>query len=220
VNVGGLVAVLEAAREGGRRPRLVFASSVAVFGAGTGGDDRKQAPVTTYGATKAIGELLVNDATRHGFVDGRTARLPTVIVRPGAPNRAASGFVSGMFREPLAGLPCPVPVDAATGVVVIGVDTAVAGLVALHDLPTDRLGPDRAVGLPGLCVTVAEMAETLRRAGGADAAELLRWEPDPAVAAIVASWPSRWDDAPARRLGLPADADLDAVVAAYVASTG
>jgi nucleoside-diphosphate-sugar epimerase len=219
VNVGGLVAVLEAAGAGGRRPRLVFASSVAVFGGTTGGDALKQLPLTTYGATKAIGELLVNDATRQGFVDGRSARLPTVIVRPGAPNRAASSFVSGIFREPLRGEPCVVPVAGATGVVVVGVDTAVAGLLALHDLPGDQLGHDRAVGIPGLSVTVDEMAAALERAGGAAATGLLRWDPDPAVAAIVATWPSTWDDSRARALGLPADDALDDVVAAYAAGT-
>jgi D-erythronate 2-dehydrogenase len=223
VNVDGLARLLEACEDSGHRHRLVFASSIAVFGGAAArdrpGDAAKQTPTSTYGVTKAIGELLVADATRRGIVDGRVARLPTVVVRPGAPNLAASSFCSGMFREPLAGRRATVPVDPATAVVLIGTDTAVAGLARLGEIDAAALGDDVALGLPGLRVTVAGMAEALAEVGGPAAAALLDWEPDPAIEAIVAGWPGELDDSRARSLGLPGDEDLASIVRAYSRST-
>jgi nucleoside-diphosphate-sugar epimerase len=172
--------------------------------------------------TKAIGELLVAEASRRGFVDGRTARLPTVIVRPGRPNLAASSFASGLFREPLAGVATVVPVATDTGVVVIGHRTAVDGLARLLALPPGALGPDRAVGLPGLSVTVADMLAALTRAGARHGRQLgpVEVRPDPAISAIVASWPARWDHGAALALGLEADRSLDEIVDAYLADFG
>lgn len=209
INVRGTLQVLGACRSLAVPPRLVFASSVAVFGPGDAGDDVKQRPRSTYGMTKAVGELLVDDFTRKGFVDGRSARLPTVVIRPGAPNAAASGFASGMFREPLAGVDAVVPVDPATRMCLIGTSTAVAGLVALADLDGDRLGDERAVGLPALEVTVAEMIAAVERSG---ATGRLTVRPDPTIEAVVASWPGRWDATRALALGLPADRSLDEIV--------
>lgn len=218
VNVDGLIGLIEQCRASAHVHRVVFASSVAVFGgdftAAPTGDRTKQAPTSTYGTTKAIGELLIDDASRKGFIDGRTARLPTVIIRPGAPNLAASSFCSGIFREPLQGLRCTVPVSTDTGVVVISPETAAANLEALASIDAEQLGSLRGVALPGLTITVADMVDALGRAKP-DAVELLDFEFNPAIADIVAGWPSRWDDQRGRELGLAVDTDLDAIIEAF-----
>jgi nucleoside-diphosphate-sugar epimerase len=219
VNVGGLGVVLDVARHLPAPPRLLFASSVAVFGAlgdGAAADDTKQVPVTTYGVTKAIGELLVNEHTRRGWIDGRTARLPTVVIRPGRPNAAASSFASGLFREPLAGVDALVPVDPATPIVVIGHRTALRGLVRLLTLDGGHLTlSDRGVNLPGLETSVAEMIRTCRARPGATGT--LTVAPDPAIQAVVGSWPGRWNAARAEALGLPADLSVDRIIDDYLA---
>lgn len=221
VNVEGLRAVLRACARYAPGCPFVFASSVAVFAAEAGpvGDDTKQRPRSTYGMTKAIGELLVSEATQRGDIDGRVARLPTVIVRPGKPNLAASSFASGVFREPLAGEPAIVPVRPETAIVVIGHRAAIAGLSRLLRLPGGRLGQDRGVGLPGLATTAAEMAAAVRAAGARHGRRLgpIEFRPDSAIEAIVASWPARWDNRRAEALGLPADSSLAAIVDGYVA---
>ncbi|MFN0091589.1 MAG: NAD-dependent epimerase/dehydratase family protein [Acidimicrobiales bacterium] len=228
VNVDGLRALVAACRAsaGAAPPRLVFASSVAVFGGayavGVVGDGVKQTPHSTYGVTKAIGELLVNEATRKGWIDGRSARLATVVVRPGRPNLAASSFASGLFREPLAGDEAVIPVPLDTPILVIGRRAAVAGLVALHDLAPGALGDDRAVGLPAMALTVGDMVEALRRFAAAAGRTLgpLTVAPDPLVSALVGSWPGQWDNTRALALGLPADVTLEQVIADYVADYG
>lgn len=221
VNIRGLLRVLESAIASGHCHRLTFASSVAVFGgplvASPVSDSTKQTPASTYGMTKAIGELLINDASRKGLIDGRTARLPTVVVRPGKPNLAASSFASGLFREPLQGLESIVPVAGDTGLVLIGAATAIAALAAVANLDADALGSERAIGLPGLTVKVDDMIATLAEVGGPEAVALLRHEPNPDIAAVVASWPAQWDDTRARTLNLPADASLREVVKEHVA---
>jgi nucleoside-diphosphate-sugar epimerase len=214
VNVGGTRAVLDAARHAGTCPRVVFASSVAVFGGGAVDDETRPAPASTYGMTKAIGELLVSEYTRKGYVDGRVARLPTVIIRPGAPNAAASSFASGMFREPPAGVDAVIPVGLATPMVLIGTRTAVAGLMGLIDPSGDALGRNRVMNLPGLEVTVADMKRAVEGSGRASGR--LEVRPDAAVEAIVATWPGRWSAPRAKSLGLPQDASLDAIVTDYL----
>jgi len=175
-------------------------------------------PQTTYGMTKAVGELMVNDYTRKGFLDGRAARLPTVIIRPGAPNAAASGFASGVFREPLAGRECVLPVAMETKMMVIGCRTAVAGLTGLMDADGDGIGPDRVVGLPNAAYSVAEMIAALGRVAAEEGIEPgpVTPKPDPAVEAIVTSWPLVMDDARARKLGLPRDESLDDIIREYI----
>jgi D-erythronate 2-dehydrogenase len=225
VNVDGSRNVLEALRARASAPRLVFTSSVAAFGGelakGTVGDSTKQSPQTTYGATKAIVELLVNDYTRKGFLDGRAARLPTVIVRPGSPNAAASSFVSGVVREPFHGVDAVIPVPPSTTMAVIGYRTVVAGLVALHELDGSRLGPDRAVQLPSLPVTAEELVASLHRVVG-DERPLgqVTVEPDPVITGIVEAWAAHTSASRASELGLPKDPDIDSIVRAFVEDFG
>jgi nucleoside-diphosphate-sugar epimerase len=220
VNLDGTRNVLEACRALGTRPRLVFASTLAVFGgpamAETVTDTTKQTPRTTYGTTKSIGEALVNDFTRKGFVDGRSARLPTVIVRPGAPNAAASSFVSAVFREPVAGVDYALPVGLHTRMPVISIRTAVDCLVHLAELDGDALGDDRALNLPSLCPTVEEMVESLNRVAGDRPLGEITVAPDPRIEAIVRTWPLFTSFERALALGLPRDESLDDIVRAYI----
>lgn len=220
VNLTGGLNVLEAARARSGKPRVVFASSVAVFGGDVMpkcvGDTTKQAPQTTYGATKAIGELLINDYSRKGFIDGRSARLPTVIVRPGKPNLAASSFASGVIREPLNGEACILPVKPETAMPVLGYRNIVEGFVRLHEVSSEALGGDRAINFPSLTVTIAEMIEGLRRVAGNRHLGEISVEPDPRIEAIVATWPTEMDSARALALGLPCDAGIDPIIKAYM----
>ena len=220
VNLRGGLNVLEACRALPSTPRLVFASSFASYGGEQPpfevDDETRLTPRTTYGATKAIVELLVNDYSRKGFLDGRTARLPTVVIRPGQPNLAASSWCSSIFREPLAGRDYELPVSRETRTTVIGARTAVDGLVRLHDLASETLGPDRAVLFPGLSVTAAQMIESVERVGAGRLLGEIGVAVDPAVEAIVRTWPTRLGTDRASRLGIPADPDLDSIVAAYL----
>jgi nucleoside-diphosphate-sugar epimerase len=220
VNIRGGIHVLDACRALVSNPRLVFASSVAVFGGpampAAVGDTTKQTPQTTYGMTKAVLELIINDYTRKGFLEGRSARLPTVIIRPGKPNKAASSFASGLFREPLNGVDCDVPVTAATVMPVLGYRTVVENLIRLHEIDGARLGPDRAVSLPSLDVSVEEMIESLHRVAGNRLLGAVRIVPDPLIEAIVATWPQRTFSDRGREIGLVCDSDLDAIIRAYI----
>src|SRR5580693_7103681 len=190
VNLDGTRAVLDACRALGSRPRLIFASSLAVYGGALPpavGDDTALTPQSSYGTQKAIGELLVNDYSRKGFVDGRALRLPTVVVRPGLPNRAASTFASSMIREPLTGKDAVCPVSPDTVMALASPRRIVASLAHALDLPSDALGVNRTLQLPGYSVSVGEMAEALRRAGGVSAYNRLAWQPDATIQAIVGS---------------------------------
>ena len=222
VNLDGGRHVLDALRARKGAPRLVFASSLAVFG----GDDlpdsvtdmTRAVPGTTYGMTKAVGELMINDYTRKGFIDGRAARLPTVIIRPGPPNKAASGFASGVFREPLAGEEYALPVAMDTRMMVIGYRAAVAGLTGLMEADVGSLGGDRVVSLPNNAYSVTQMIEALERVAAEKGIELgpITPKPDAAIEAIVTSWPLVMDGARARALGLPHDESLDRIIRDYI----
>ncbi len=220
VNLDGGRHVLEALRARNGTPRLVFASSIAVFGGQAMvpvvGDEAKQTPQTTYGITKTICELLTNDYTRKGFIDGRSARLPTVIIRPGKPNAAASSFVSGVFREPLNGEDFALPVKPETIMPLLGYRAIVEGFIALHELPGAALGDDRAVSLPSLTVSVQDMIDALQRVAGDRPLGKISVAPDPFIEAIVAGWPSDASHARADALGLPREASLDEIVAYYI----
>src|ERR1700737_489389 len=192
VNLDGTRAVLEACRALGTSPRLIFASSLAVYGGRLPldvGDDTPLRPQTSYGTQKAIGELLVNDYSRKGFVDGRALRLPTVVVRPGRPNRAASTFASSIIREPLSGKEAVCPVSPDTVMALASPRRVVAGLVHALDLPGAAFGDNRSLQLPGFSVAVGDMGEAVRRLGGEAAHARIRWQPDPAVQRIVSGWP-------------------------------
>ena len=180
------------------------------------GDDTVLTPQTSYGTQKAIGELLVNDYSRKGFVDGRAARLPTVVVRPGRPNRAASAFASSIIREPLAGREAICPVSPDTVMALASARRIVEGLLRAHDLPADAFGTNRSLQHPGFSVAVGEMAAAVRRAGGGAARARIRWEPDPQIQQIISGWPQRLLAPRAEALGFAADSGIDEAVAAFI----
>jgi nucleoside-diphosphate-sugar epimerase len=180
------------------------------------GDDTALTPQTSYGTQKAIGELLVNDYSRKGFVDGRALRLPTVVVRPGRPNRAASTFASSMIREPLAGQHAVCPVSPDTVMALASPRRIVAGLVHALGIPGEAFGASRSLQLPGFSVSVGEMAAAMRRAGGDAAYARLRWEPDAQIQAIVSSWPPVLSTARAEALDFGRDKSIDEVVQAFI----
>jgi nucleoside-diphosphate-sugar epimerase len=223
VNLDGCRAMLEACRARGSGPRLVFTSSIAAFGglaaSEVATDSTKLTPETTYGTTKAICELLVNDYTRKGFVDGRSARLPTVVIRPGRPNAAASSWVSGIFRERLNGEECTLPVDPGTRVPIAGYRTVVENLVHLHELDHDALGSDRALNLPALELTAQEMIDGLSAAVRFPLGTV-SFRPDPAVQAIFATWAQHASSERAIDLGFLRDGGLAEIVASYMEDFG
>jgi nucleoside-diphosphate-sugar epimerase len=219
INVDATRALLEACRHLPKPPRLVFTSSLAVFGGPMPEvvpEDMVLMPQSSYGAEKAIGELLVGEYTRKGFVDGIVCRLPTISVRPGKPNSAASSFVSGIIREPLAGLPseCPVPVD--TRLWISSPDLAVKNLVRAGALDEAKLGIRRTLNLPGICVTAAQMLDSLERLGGKAARARVSLCEVPRIMAIVCSWPGAFDVSRPLALGFEADANFDAIMKQYM----
>ena len=222
MNLDGGRHIFEAARAASGQPRVVFASSVASFG-GEGmptpvGDLTKHTPRTTYGMTKAICELLLNDHVRKGHFDGRAVRLPTVIIRPGRPNAAASGWASGMFREPLTGEPCALPVHRHQSHPMTGFRTVVKSFIALHEIPPGKLGEDRGYCLPAHQVT-PELAETVLAEVASERG--LTLGPiedafDPRIQAIVDTWPTAVDGTRAVNLGLPKPPPLQEIVGQYL----
>ena len=181
------------------------------------GDDTPLRPQTSYGVQKAMGELMVNDFSRKGYIDGRAVRLPTIVVRPGKPNRAASTWASSIIREPLAGAEVVCPVSRDSLMALLSPRRLIAALEQIHDMPAERLGYDRTVLLPGISASVAEMVEALRRAGGESAVKRIRWEPDPIIQKIVDGWPRAIDARRAGRLGIRADGSMDEIIAAFIA---
>jgi len=221
VNLDGTRLLLEAIRAvgGGYRPRVVFASSIAVFGAPFPdpiGDDFQATPLTSYGTQKAIGELLLADYTRRGFVDGIGLRLPTICVRPGAPNRAASGFFSGIIREPLNGEDAVLPVPDDVRHWFASPRAAVEFLVHAAAIDGVAVGDRRSLTMPGVSATVAEQIEALRRVGGDEAVRRIRREPDETIMRIVSGWPGRFDTRRALALGFRAEQDFDEIVRVHV----
>jgi nucleoside-diphosphate-sugar epimerase len=219
VNLDGTRAVLDACRALGSAPKLIFASSLAVYGGAlppSVGDDTALTPQSSYGTQKAIGELLVNDYSRKGFVDGRALRLPTVVVRPGLPNRAASTFASSIIREPLCGKDAVCPVSPDTVMALASPRRIVASLAHALDIPSEAIGQHRTLQLPGYSVSVGEMAEALRRAAGDNAYKRIAWRPDATIQAIVGSWPRQLAAPRAEALGFQPDAGIDEAVRFFI----
>jgi D-erythronate 2-dehydrogenase len=222
VNLDGSRALIEAIRATGEgyRPRLVFTSSIAVFGAPfpeTIADDFHLTPLTSYGTQKAIVELLLADYTRRGFLDAIGIRLPTIVVRPGRPNKAASGFFSSIIREPLNGEEAVLPVEDSVLHWHASPRAAVGFLIHAAGVDREKLGPRVNLTMPGVCCTVAEQIAALRRIAGDKVAARIRREPDPLVARIVAGWPSRFDPRRALALGFQAEASFDDIIRVHIA---
>ncbi|MCY3618842.1 MAG: SDR family oxidoreductase [Acidimicrobiaceae bacterium] len=219
VNLDGTRQLFDAIRLAPGALRVVYASSIAVFGAPFPDpipDDFHPTPLTSYGTQKLIGEALLADYSRRGFFDGIGIRLPTVSVRPGAPNAAASGFFSGIIREPLAGLPAKLPVSRDVRHPHASPRTAAGFLIHAAELDTSRLGGRRNLTMPGVSVTVGEQMEALGRVAGPDAVALITEAPDPAIAEIVAGWPTRFDTTRATSLGFVAEETYDDIIRIYI----
>jgi nucleoside-diphosphate-sugar epimerase len=219
VNVDATRALLERCRTLETPPKFVFASSLAVFGGQLPDpvpDDAALMPQTSYGTQKAIGELLVYDMTRKGFVDGRSLRLPTVTVRPGKPNKAASSFASGIIREPLSGIDAVCPVAPETQLWVTSPRRVVDNLVVGHDVAASKFGQTRSVNVPGLRVSVEEMVSALRRVAGDAVAARVKWQIDPVIDKIVQTWPANFAPRLGPALGMNGDADFGTIVSDYM----
>ncbi len=219
INLDASRLLLEVCRELGHRPTVVFTSSVAVYGGALPDvvrDDTALNPQSSYGAQKAIGEFLLNDFSRKGFVDGRVLRLPTISVRPGKPNKAASSFASGIIREPLNGEAVVCPVAPELRLWLLSPRRAVEALIAGHELPASAFGNSRTVNLPGVSVSVGEMVAALAAVAGPEVAARISFAPDPAVERIVQSWPAAWDASRALALGLRGDNDIETIIRVYV----
>ena len=212
-------AIRRLSQEAPYRPRVIFTSSIAVFGApfpDAIGDEFFRTPLTSYGTQKAIGELLLADYSRRGFLDGIGIRLPTICIRPGRPNKAASGFFSNILREPLAGQEAVLPVGEDVRHWHASPRAAVGFLLHAAEIDLAPLGARRALSMPGLSATVGEQIEALRRVGGEAAVKLIRREPDPRIAAIVAGWPQNFDARRARELGFRAESSFDEIIRVHV----
>jgi D-erythronate 2-dehydrogenase len=225
INLDGTRLLFESIRKehakagGSYRPRVVFTSSIAVFGAPFPeaiGDEFLSAPLTSYGTQKAIGELLLSDYSRRGFFDGIGIRLPTICVRPGKPNKAASGFFSGIIREPLAGQEAVLPVPDSVRHWFASTRAAIDFLIHAAGIDTGRLGARRNLSMPGISATVAEQIESLRRVAGAKTAQLIRPQPDDAIMRIVEGWPRNFDARRALSLGFRADPSFDDIIRYHI----
>lgn len=221
VNLDAARAMLEACRLQATPPRVVFTSSVAAFGGELPAvvvDSTAATPQSSYGTQKVIGELLISDYTRKGFIDGRTVRLPTIVIRPGKPNRAASGFMSSILREPLNGEPavCPVPPEAKMWI--LSPQRAVEALIRAVELPGSAWGWNRTLNAPGSTVSVAEALAALEAIAGKETAARVRFARDPAIEKIVLSWPARFVTERAERMGFKRDAGIDDIIRAHIQS--
>ncbi len=223
VNLDGTRNLLEACRDLDAPPRLVFASSLAVFGGklpAVVDDSITPTPQTSYGTQKVIGEYLVNDYTRKGMIDGRSLRLPTVVVRPGKPNLASTSFASGMFREPLNGVVCEVPVEDSVEMWILSPGKVLDAFLHAHDLPASAWGANRALTLPGIVFSVKEGVEALRRIAGDDVAKRVVFKPVERINNMVKTFPARFSADRGLAMGFKADRDTGGIIRDYIASEG
>jgi len=223
VNLAGTEALLEDIKSSGHCPRFVFASSLAVFGPpfpDVVPDSHRPTPASSYGTQKAISELLIADYTRKGFIDGVSLRLPTVAIRPGKPNTAASGFLSNIIREPLQGLPAFLPVPETTRAYLGSPNAVVGAFIKAASLPADTLRRLPPMNLPGLTVSVTEMLQTLREVAGQSAVDLVSTKPDAQVSMLVESWPPAFEAGTARELGFPVNGSFDEIVQEHIDEFG
>jgi D-erythronate 2-dehydrogenase len=219
VNLGGTRNVLEACRALPEPVRLVFASSVAVYGGDMPhilDDGTILTPQTSYGMQKAASELLLNDYGRKGFVDGRALRLPTIVVRPGKPNKAASTFASSIIREPLAGQEAICPVERDAAMYILSPRRVVEALIHAFELPAEAFGMARMLTLPGITASIGAMVDALGAIAGEDVVRRIKWQPDPMIQKMVAGWPARFDARRAGALGFKADASIAEIVRAHL----
>ncbi|MGE0564306.1 MAG: D-erythronate dehydrogenase [Pseudolabrys sp.] len=221
VNLDGILFLVEAIRRtrDGYKPKVIFTSSIAVYGAPfphTIPDEFHLTPLTSYGTQKAMGELLLADYTRRGFLDGVGIRLPSIVVRPGKPNLAASGFFSGIIREPLNGMDAVLPVADTVLHTHASPRSAVGFLIHAAGLTREQIGPRVGIAMPGVCCTVAEQIEALGRVAGPKVTARIRRQPDDLVMRIVAGWPHRFDARRARELGFVAEATFDEIIRVYI----
>jgi len=219
INLHGTMNLLESVRRAGNKPRVVFTSSIAVFGSPFPekiGDEFFQTPLTSYGTQKAIGELLISDYTRKGMLDGISIRLPTICVRPGAPNKAASGFFSNIMREPLAGKEAVLPVSEDVMHWHASPRAAVGFLLHAATIDGAKVGPRRALSMPGLAVTVGEQIAALKKVAGDKVVARIKREPDAFIQGIVAGWPRNFDTRRAIELGFKPDASFEEIIRIHV----
>jgi len=219
VNLDGTRALFDAVRLAGFKPRMIFTSSIAVFGAPFPDvipDTFHPTPLTSYGTQKLVGEALLADYTRRGFFDGIGIRLPTICVRPGKPNKAASGFFSGIIREPLAGLEAILPVPRSVVHTHASPRSAVNFLIHAAGIDGDAVGPRRNLSMPGVAVSVGEQIEALERVAGAEVVKLIREEPDATIWAIVKGWPTRFEAKRSKELGFVAETSFDDIIRAHI----
>ncbi len=197
----------------------MFSSSLAVFGGELPEliqDNTSVCPQSSYGMEKAVCELMVNDYARKGFIDGRVLRLPTISVRPGKPNKAASSFASGIIREPLQGEDTVCPVSPSLSMWLSSPATVIDNFIRAAQVPAEAFGASRTVNLPGITVTVAQMIESLRRVAGDEVCARISYQEDESISRIVASWPGRFNITRAQALGFVQDADFDAVIRSFI----
>jgi D-erythronate 2-dehydrogenase len=219
VNLDGTRRLFEAIRKENYKPKVIFTSSIAVFGAPFPeaiGDEFLHAPLTSYGTQKAIGELLLSDYSRRGFFDGIGIRLPTICVRPGKPNQAASGFFSGIIREPLNGEEAVLPVPESVRHWFASPRAAIGFLLHAAKIKSEQLGARRNLSMPGVAATVGQQIEALRKVAGEKAARLIRREPDPTIQRIVSGWPQNFDAQRALQLGFRADSSFEEIIRIHI----
>lgn len=220
VNLDGTRLLLERLRQCARPPRLAFASSVAAFGGELPAvldDSTTPLPQTSYGTQKVAAEYLIADYSRKGFIDGRALRLPTIVVRAGKPNAAASSFASSVIREPLNGEVSECPVAPETGVWLLSPRRVVEAFIHALELPASAWGANRVVNLPGITATLEEMLAALAKVAGPKVAQRVAWKPEARIQAIVRTWPVSFRTPRALRMGFQADADVETIIRNYIA---